>query len=128
VEVWQTSNLRRLRLGDEKKKEEEERRTNHSMKIYIVSLFHRATINQWKISRKARKPLVLSGCFYSDSVSFGFLCHVSRKRTFGKEVPGELCCTEQGFHKPRINTPADERIKYVALVTRASWQENTMMV
>jgi len=24
VEVWQTSNLRRLRLGEEKKKEEEE--------------------------------------------------------------------------------------------------------
>ena len=32
VEVWQTSNLRRLRLGEERKKEE--RRTNHSMKIY----------------------------------------------------------------------------------------------
>jgi len=43
VEVWQTSNLRRLRLGEEKKKEE--RRTNHSMKIYMVSLLHRATIN-----------------------------------------------------------------------------------
>jgi len=41
VEVWQTSNLRRLRLGEEKKEE----RTNHSMKIYMVSLFHRATIN-----------------------------------------------------------------------------------
>jgi len=37
VEVWQTSNLRRLRLGEEIKKEEEERRrTNHSMKIYMV--------------------------------------------------------------------------------------------
>jgi len=36
VEVWQTSNLRRLRLGEEIKKEEEEEeeeRTNHSMKI-----------------------------------------------------------------------------------------------
>jgi len=33
VEVWQTSNLRRLRLGKEKKEEEEEERTNHSMKI-----------------------------------------------------------------------------------------------
>jgi len=32
VEVWQTSNLRRLRLGEEKK----ERRTNYSMKIYMV--------------------------------------------------------------------------------------------
>jgi len=27
VEVWQTSNLRRLRLGEEKKKEEEEEET-----------------------------------------------------------------------------------------------------
>jgi len=26
VEVWQTSNLRRLRLGEEKKEEEEERK------------------------------------------------------------------------------------------------------
>jgi len=32
VEVWQTFNLRRLRLAEEKKKEEEEEeRTNHSM-------------------------------------------------------------------------------------------------
>jgi len=45
VEVWQTSNLQQLRLGEEKKKKEEERRTNHSVKIYMVSLFHRATIN-----------------------------------------------------------------------------------
>jgi len=36
VEVWQTSNLRRLRLGEEKKEEERRRRTNHSMKIYMV--------------------------------------------------------------------------------------------
>jgi len=49
VEVWQTSNLRRLRLGEEKKKkkEEEEERTNHSMKIYMVSLLHRATIKNY---------------------------------------------------------------------------------
>jgi len=33
VEVWQTSNLRRLRLGEEKEEEEEEEITNHSMKI-----------------------------------------------------------------------------------------------
>jgi len=33
VEVWQTSNLRHLRLGEEKEEEEEEERTNHSMKI-----------------------------------------------------------------------------------------------
>jgi len=36
VEVWQTSNLRRLRLGEEKKKEEEEEEEedrNHRAKI-----------------------------------------------------------------------------------------------
>jgi len=33
VEVWQASNLRRLRLGEEKKEEEEEERTNHSVKM-----------------------------------------------------------------------------------------------
>jgi len=32
-----------IRRGKKKKKKEE--RTNHSMKIYMVSLFHRATIN-----------------------------------------------------------------------------------
>jgi len=35
-----------IRRG-KKKKEEEEGRTNHSMKIYMVSLLHRATINKW---------------------------------------------------------------------------------
>jgi len=29
-----------------KQKKEEEERTNHSMKIYMVSLLHRATINK----------------------------------------------------------------------------------
>jgi len=33
VEVWQTSNLRPLRLGEERKKE---KRTNDRMKIYMV--------------------------------------------------------------------------------------------
>jgi len=35
VEVWQTSNLRWLRLGEEKKEEEEEEeeRRNHRIKI-----------------------------------------------------------------------------------------------
>jgi len=47
VEVWQTSNLRRLRLGEEKRRRRRRRRrTNHSMKIYMVSLFHRATIKE----------------------------------------------------------------------------------
>ena len=34
-----------IRRGKKKKKKKEEERTNHSMKIYMVSLFHRATIN-----------------------------------------------------------------------------------
>ena len=47
MEVWQTSVLRRLRLGEEKKeRRKKEGRTNHSMKIYMVSLLHRATINK----------------------------------------------------------------------------------
>jgi len=33
-----------IRRGKKRRKKEE--RTNHSMKIYMVSLFHRATINQ----------------------------------------------------------------------------------
>ena len=33
-----------IRRGKKKKKKQE--RTNHSMKIYMVSLFHRATINK----------------------------------------------------------------------------------
>jgi len=44
VEVWQTSNLRRLRLGEEKKEEEEEERTNDRMKILWSALFYRVTI------------------------------------------------------------------------------------
>jgi len=36
VEVWQTSNLLRLRLGDKKKKEEERR--NHMMKIIVCPI------------------------------------------------------------------------------------------
>jgi len=34
-----------IRRGKKRRKKKEER-TNHSMKIYMVSLFHRATINQ----------------------------------------------------------------------------------
>jgi len=33
VEVWQTSNLRPLRLGEEKKEEEEEEERNYRAKI-----------------------------------------------------------------------------------------------
>ena len=40
-----------IRRGKKKKKEE---RTNHSMKIYMVSLFHRATINYTTFLQKVR--------------------------------------------------------------------------
>ena len=59
MEVWQTSNLRPLRLGEEKKKKERKklqgknimapllhRAAINSMKIYMVSLLYRATINK----------------------------------------------------------------------------------
>jgi len=36
MEVWQTSDLQPLRLGEERKKKEEEERTNYRMKIYMV--------------------------------------------------------------------------------------------
>jgi len=35
-----------IRRGKKRKKKEEEERTNHSMKIYMVSLLHRATIKK----------------------------------------------------------------------------------
>jgi len=34
-----------IRREKRRKKKKEEERTNHSMKIYMVSLLHRATIN-----------------------------------------------------------------------------------
>ena len=46
-----------IRRGKKKKEEEEERRrTNHSMKIYMVSLFHRATIKEeeWEFNWSER--------------------------------------------------------------------------
>ena len=41
-----------------KKKKQERRRTNHSMKIYMVSLFHRATI------KKAASTQCMDGSSY----------------------------------------------------------------
>jgi len=38
VEVWQTSNLRPLRLGEEKKKEEEERRNLQGRNIIVCPI------------------------------------------------------------------------------------------
>ena len=48
MEVWQASNVRPLRLGEEKKRKKERKKEdrNHRMKIYMVSLLHRATINK----------------------------------------------------------------------------------
>ena len=49
-----------IRRG-KKKKKEGKRRTNHSMKIYMVSLFHRATINntgtKWHNTPKSKENL-----------------------------------------------------------------------
>ena len=41
MEVWQASNLRSLRLGEEKKKKEDR---NHRAKIQCSHLLHRAAI------------------------------------------------------------------------------------
>ena len=62
MEVWQTSNLRRLRLGEEKKERRKKERTNHSMKIYMVSLFHRATINNghYAVQGHLRSPILVA--------------------------------------------------------------------
>jgi len=47
VEVWHTSNLRRLRIGEEKKKEEEEQTTAQK---YNGLLLHRAAIKRTRRS------------------------------------------------------------------------------
>ena len=62
MEVWQTSNLRQLRLGEEKKERRKKERTNHSMKIYMVSLFHRATINYYlnTLTIKRKMPAIFT--------------------------------------------------------------------
>jgi len=40
VEVWQTSNLRRLRLGEEKKKKEERGKKKETGQKYNVRIFY----------------------------------------------------------------------------------------
>ena len=46
MEVWQTSNLRPLRLGEEKKKKKiEDRRKKLQGKNIMAPLLHRAAIN-----------------------------------------------------------------------------------
>jgi len=41
-----------IRRGKKERKKKKEDRTNHSMKIYMVSLFHRATIDNKTCTRK----------------------------------------------------------------------------
>jgi len=56
MEVWQTSNLRPLRLGEEKKKEE---RRNRRARIQWSALFHRATIKSSVRSMTRQQKLQL---------------------------------------------------------------------
>ena len=54
--------IRRGKKKEEEEEEEEEGRTNHSMKIYMVSLLHRATIkNPYKWCQSGRQFLN-TGC------------------------------------------------------------------
>jgi len=46
VEVWQTSNLRWLRLGEERKKERKKERTHYSMK----------TLEMWANAQRDGRP------------------------------------------------------------------------
>ena len=62
VDVWQTSNLRRLRLGEEKKKEE-----TTGQKYIMVCRIHRATIKKKKhfmaAVRSRRGNAILPLCY-----------------------------------------------------------------
>ena len=66
MEVWQTSNLRRLRLGEERKKEEEEKQTT-ALKYIWSALFHRATINEHISSEfRARLQRCIHECEFAE--------------------------------------------------------------
>ena len=66
-----------------KKEERRRRRTNHSMKIYMVSLFHRATINQSIYYRMiGQRCLSLGPVLHYDSHPFnGLLFQDNLKKT-----------------------------------------------
>ena len=57
MEVWQTSNLRRLRLGEEKKNNRKERKKKEqttAWKYIWSALFHRATIKNTTLSQNSQ--------------------------------------------------------------------------
>jgi len=51
VKVWQTSNLQRLRLGEEKKKKPQHENI-------MVSLFHRVTIESFQLMTKSGESCI----------------------------------------------------------------------
>ena len=82
MEVWQTSSLRRLRLGEEIK-EEERRRTNDSLECFTVVkhylldfIWYRAiiqctrTVNVLRVTTKVRIKIVRKGIPTRMSVVF----------------------------------------------------------
>jgi len=99
VEVWQTSNVRRLRLGEEKKKEE--RRTNHSMKIYMVSLLHRATYTVVTETRPVRRCVT---CWHAT---------VTRRHCDGSSRPPAMSVSSRGH----VAAP----LRYITPPPAATW-------
>jgi len=69
-------------IGRGNKKEEERRRTNHCMKIYMVSLLHRATI---KKSPSWHHPTTLSGYIFATKA-----CIDNRTKNF---LSSNISCT-----------------------------------
>jgi len=109
-----------------KKKEEEERRTNHSMKICMVSLFHRATIKKLNLTeincnrqynhRKAKSNQQTSGRFVYVCVcialciivahsateqtwQFSFLRLICTTRTYGRYIRAIFTARTYGCRK-----------------------------
>jgi len=56
MEVWQTSNLRRLRLGEEIKKIERRRKNKRQDENIMVCPIHRATIKKERKKERKKKP------------------------------------------------------------------------
>jgi len=59
VEVWQTSNLRRLKLGEVRKKDEGRKKKPQDKNIMDSALFHRATIKSLDVARRQPTSLIL---------------------------------------------------------------------
>jgi len=68
VEVWQTSNLRPLRLGEEKKKKKiEDRRKKLQGKNIMAPLLHRAAIKK-KEERNYRMKILWSALLHRATI------------------------------------------------------------